>query len=312
METLTEYRDRSKEIDGWLREAGIKTKPYINPPLDKDVFALTMDGNNLRFWPGLATIEVDTDKQKRQAVMVVNEGRREITRTWQMNTAGQSRPVAPTREMVFREFPVYVPRRRFGKYSVRDLTPSDVQRAREQEYKEYVQASDSYTTYSTRQRPRPPYFTTQWEITATIIVPESETTFLVGFDERRQFISMLPKRANSVEQAHRILRPAGVPDDAIRQGEWFFVPVSPTVSKKLDDYVQRHPTQLWMAPLENYSSHHAVRIRMNGDTYANMVAFDTRKDHHGPIKLDGWHRVVRNTEVVPRNSQARVAQRMWD
>jgi hypothetical protein len=75
METLTEYRDRSKEIDGWLREAGIKTKPYINPPLDKDVFALTMDGNNLRFWPGLATIEVDTDKQKRQAVMVVNEGR---------------------------------------------------------------------------------------------------------------------------------------------------------------------------------------------------------------------------------------------
>lgn len=296
METLQAYRDRVREIDGWLKEAGIRTKPYVNPPLHRDVFALTMDRNHLRLWPGQATVEVATDKKLRQAVIVATEDRREITQTYVISTRQNDHP---TKRQVFDSFPVFVPRRRFGKWSVKDMTTQS-----ERERRRVEQERQGHNRFV--------YYTTQWEVTASIVVPPAETTFLVGYDERRQFISMLPKRVNSVEKAHRVLRPAGVPADAPRQGEWFFVPVSKRTSAKLDEYVQAHPTQLAMAPLEWGSSHHAVRIRMDGQWYATMVVYDARSDHHGPLKLNGWHRIVRNNEVVPRNSQTRVAQRMWD
>lgn len=297
-ETLEPVRERAAEIEGWLNEVGIKTKPYVNPPLDRDVFAMNLEGNSLRFWPAIAQVEVATDKDKKQAVMVVTEDRREITRVYQLQSR-QNFP--PTREDVFRRFPVQVPRRRFGKFSVRDLTSTQVKRQREEQLREAQETGGRIT-----------YYTSTWEVTATIIVPPTETTFLVGFDERRQFICMLPERVESVKQAHKVLRPAGISSKALRHGEWFLDPVSNDIRKKIEAHILRHPTQVAMRPLESYSSHWAVTVRVEKQTYANMVVYDTRQDRHGPINLDGWHRVVRNNEVVPRSTQQRNTQRMWD
>lgn len=48
--------------------------------------------------------------------------------------------------------------------------------------------------------------------------------FLVGEDDGQTFKVRVPLRVKSVEQAIKWLRPAGVPADAPRQGEYFFVP----------------------------------------------------------------------------------------
>jgi len=47
-----------------------------------------------------------------------------------------------------------------------------------------------------------------------------------------------------------------------------------------------------------------------GGRYAIGPIVDTRKGHHKPLMLDGWHKVMRNTEVVAKRAAA--PRRHWD
>lgn len=75
--------------------------------------------------------------------------------------------------------------------------------------------------------------------------PEGIRRYLMGMDERRLFISELPDKhgkINTVEDAHRVLKPYDVKDrkkrkkvKILRQGEWFFINADPTELIKIKE-----------------------------------------------------------------------------
>jgi len=144
--------------------------------------------------------------------------------------------------------------------------------------------------------------------------PETTTAFLVGIDESSHFISQLPELATSVEEAHEILKPEGLGDNYLRQGEWFFVPVTdPLVVEDLDDRLRRSLDRRRSAAfgeMERDSSHQGIAVPAYGGRYAIGPIIDTRKGHHKLLMLDGWHKVMRNTEVVVK--QAAAPRWRWD
>lgn len=190
-------------------------------------------------------------------------------------------------------------------------------------------------------------------VKVTAHVPASDMVLLAGYDEDALFICELPKLVSSVEQAHEVLVPPEVKRASSyeRQGEWFFVPVSEAeVSRiakvmatgKVNDLRTREGRVEWegmvtsvtklpmgieacnygsYVPLEPGSSHRAstyVEISSKSDRIKYVSGFitDTRKGHHKPLFLNGWHRIHRNTEVV-RNLNAMTSartsrRRYWD
>lgn len=120
---------------------------------------------------------------------------------------------------------------------------------------------------------------------------------LVGCDERQLFMCELPKPCTTVKQAHEALRPKTLPKDekVIRQGEWFFVPtndITPSVTHRntaINRFIPR-----------TGKPHVADEIGLGpGGVYARG---GVRHPDHKTIKLRGWHRVVKNLEVVQNRS----------
>jgi hypothetical protein len=82
-------------------------------------------------------------------------------------------------------------------------------------------------------------------------VIQSSTTdrkrhFLCGMDEQHLFIALLPDPVSTVRAAHEALRDPrvtaaerGAPQATIRQGEWFFVPLSPSEARDVEAEVDR-------------------------------------------------------------------------
>jgi len=62
--------------------------------------------------------------------------------------------------------------------------------------------------------------------------------------------------------------------------------------------------------LESLSSHQGITVIAYGGRYAIGPIVDTRKGHHKLLMLDGWHKVMRNTEVVVK--QAAAPSWHWD
>lgn len=133
--------------------------------------------------------------------------------------------------------------------------------------------------------------------------PSASRRYLCGMDERHLFIAEVPG-GTTVRDAHRALKPAEVreverssPGRVLRQGEWFFVPLSETEARRLAASVRGSP---WMvrrdeslggngrSHLADEVVHHALGVFARGRV---------RHPDHAPIILDDWRRVHRNAEV---------------
>lgn len=77
-------------------------------------------------------------------------------------------------------------------------------------------------------------------------VPAEKRHFLMGMDECHLFVCRLPRAATTVAEAHRILAPESVrasresKKKVVRQGEWFFTPVSPDVERQISAHIKKY------------------------------------------------------------------------
>lgn len=317
----------SKKVAAELKKFGIKAKGYVSTPEaavdNKDVFLLSLDENDqsVRVWPGIAQVEVKGSKTHKQAVLNVVEKQRVITHEVEFTRRFSKKPgniSADLRERFISNFPIALPNRDVVSWDLTDFKSEVEQDA----YPSLVESTKRYKVSAT--------------VTAT--VPTTTQSFLVGQDETSQFISMLPKKAKSVEEAHKILRPKRVTSDAIRQGEWFFQPVSEALSKILDAKVAEQPDIMDdVYPLDkegDESTHWCTQVTLSESKYKGKYAeriftigwvTDRRRrlrttrrrsgrrtfSHHAPLFLADWHEIIKNREIEPPPSLSGQA-RTWD
>lgn len=131
--------------------------------------------------------------------------------------------------------------------------------------------------------------------------------FLVGMDETANFVCRLPKRVETVEEAHEVLRPEGLLPHAKRQGEWFFTPVREydkaencACGKPLTECGKNlSVVSMALSSRSGVTTHLVRQFSHRGVTFAKGLVEDNRKGRHAPVDLgDTWHRVDRNTEQV--------------
>lgn len=151
-----------------------------------------------------------------------------------------------------------------------------------------------------------------------------ERVFVCGLDRnddpsRRMFyMCQIPVKGTkslwpeTVDEALAMLRPEGLPESALRQGEWFFVPV-PEYSPPSNAYrmkgatpiISDHVEEQQRARLEDGSiapgvaargrRHVATSMALDGSVFAKGLVRDAE---HTTLKLGGvWHRVVKNLAV---------------
>jgi hypothetical protein len=125
--------------------------------------------------------------------------------------------------------------------------------------------------------------------------------FLVGRDERQLFMCRLPNACTSVREAHETLRPPEVKDDAIRQGEWFFLTLPQHELDGLKHDLAKQ--QIWPRLKVSIGS---IIIRRGKPHVADelvvrkgkvYVRGAVRHDDHQTIRFYEWRQVVRNREV---------------
>lgn len=310
--SLVDIHEWNNTLDAELKAAGLKARPYHRPPNARDLFVIALDSSNvIRFWCGSADITFVSDKKARQSVLDVYEKGRTVTNTvkidfhvWQNNLTLEHVRNSLSRYWIERHLGVQLPVG--AEYSI---TAYD--RIEKPERNEYgLVAAAGYGTV-----------TLQGKTKAT------RQSFLIGRDEKSQFISALPRRCKSVFDAHEALRPPGVPRTALRQGEWFFVPATAAekaaIAKSVAgrgskgicgarDYGSATIHRSRVGELEDGSSHHApCNIIVSNRLYAVGLVYDTRPNRHGQLLLRDWHRVIRNREVVSSTIADRGTAR-WD
>lgn len=145
--------------------------------------------------------------------------------------------------------------------------------------------------------------------------------FVCGLDRndpgrnRMFFMCQIPagtRRPRSVDEALRRLRPKGLPSDALRQGEWFFVPKPnyrpdfkdpnvhkglrvPIVSQEVDEQLRALEQKTQGLRLARDGRHVASTLMVDGAVYAKGVVTD---DEHARLTLGPvWHKVVKNLAV---------------
>lgn len=145
----------------------------------------------------------------------------------------------------------------------------------------------------------------RWEHTATVTakVPATKLYFLVGYDENHMFISCLPKKAESVDEAHRILLPKEVKGvkNYLRQGEFFFIPAT---EKELELIADADASTDDNYPLylqkDGRDSDHEAQVVASVRKKNLLLDFCTGKvynERHKQLFLNGWYKVVVNNEV---------------
>jgi hypothetical protein len=261
-----------------LRGFGLDARPYEKAPLGLEIFAVAIESRQIRPWAGTATFQVVGDSKRRQAVVNVSEAGRQITREYHVSRhllrgAGSPEQMA---KVVAHYFPVFAPGGHLAGFTI---------------------VSDHRRQQATK-------------VCATMDVPRSSTHLLMGYDEVRQFIAALPGRASTVEEAHALLRPK-VGALAVRQGEWFFDPATPTELAAIRRARQRGARAVF-GPLEPGSSHRASVVLVEGQRFAIGKVVDNRVGHHRPVLLGDWHRVVHNTELDQPGGARRRATMKWD
>jgi hypothetical protein len=256
----------------------------------EDLFLIETDRDRKQVTISLSTtskVSIYPDPDFRQVVVVTAEPERSITRSLsrveQLNRWERERSDRWVRDnfrnrlIRGRGFPVSLPRENTT-YEVADL-----------KVKRNENFPDTYVVTAT--------------VTAT--VQATELCFLVGHDESAMFVSMLPKTVRSVKSAHNALRPPGVPKDAPRVGEFFFIPATKAASNRLDRQMAdlRRPHEWfedWCIDSVESENHLANSIfdKFGGAQYAIGWVLDEDK-RHSPLFLGEWHRIERNLEVMP-------------
>lgn len=291
---------KAEKLAAQMDRFNVPTTAFRRGPNGTDVFSISIRGGEVMVWAGTAETTVHGSKKHRQVVLNVEEKARKVSHDVTIDAWAYSHAKLSGHESALRNrFPVSFPASASVKWSYTGWKETTHEDAKKQIGK---------TEPGNRK------FTAK--VTAT--VPATSQSFLVGYDEHNLFVSMLPKKANSVEAAHAMLRPKGVTDAAERQGEWFFEPVSENTSATLDRYVGRNPAALTYSRLRLGSrdggDHRTLHMEMRGKTYAIGFVIDRRGErstHHEPLWLADWHQIFRNTEVQAPASVG-TQRRSWD
>lgn len=306
-----------------LQRFGIQAAAYRRPPTGPDIFALSIQPRSqagvVTINQGTASVEVFGSRKLRQAAVNVRENGRKIVRNVKVIRRVIDHINPPGRDEQIRlltsNFPVTMPSN--TRWTVKDITCTrhDVQTVRE--HGGYLNTYDI------------------WKIKGTVtarVIRRTELSFLIGMDETHHFVAPLPKKVASVKEAHKVLRP-DVKRGSLRQGEWFFEPVSDealikTLNGHADARMYRRQGRFRLGGTTHFAMTHINLVhRRQGDKrkakhlYVRGDIIDGREGHHAVLFLPGWHRVVRNKEdnkkfarVQRATAGARTAgaRRSWD
>lgn len=160
-----------------------------------------------------------------------------------------------------------------------------------------------------------------WHILGAVVLTDAQQrSYLCSLDEGRYFVSLLPKYAETVEEAFQILKPEAVVKaekaklNVKRQGEWFFIPTKIKGFAGLKEFfdlssvtaAQRLATIQVLPRQTPESNRHICRQFKHEGTptlacgkvrhwWSNL---DQATGEHKTVDLgDEWHEVHRNTEV---------------
>jgi hypothetical protein len=144
--------------------------------------------------------------------------------------------------------------------------------------------------------------------------------FLCGQDEAHLFIAQLPREVSSVSDAHDALAPE-IPAEydrgnVRRQGEWFFMPVTPSERFELNMLSPRLIRAGGLAEVAQIRrrgrQHLATEACLLGGARLYARGQIWHPDHR-PLALRGWHRVLMNREpfdpiIVGRGRRTRTVR----
>jgi hypothetical protein len=136
-----------------------------------------------------------------------------------------------------------------------------------------------------------------------------KSRYLCGMDERHLFIARLAG-GTTVRDAHDSLRPRRLPSKAVRQGEWFFVPLTPWEAGRLEAMIAaRRAVVLAKEPIAAGGNPHTAdelaRLpaprwtsdqSSRGPAVAIFVRGAVRHPEHKTVRFRSWVSVVRNAE----------------
>ena len=281
-----------------LKQAGIRARAYKSPPVGKDIFAITVASNHpegtVLVNQGQAQVDIVPDPTRRQAVATVRERGRVVTKRvrgqFEIQT-GFTSTNRTHRRVLKSNFPVIMPagtRWSFSNITARTTVNGNC----------HVSGN----------------------VTAKV-VDRTTNHFLIGMDETRNFICLLPRPAKTVAEAHEMLKPKGLQEGWKRQGEWFFIPCSAEKSEKLDKMAIKEYQRIRERRLGNttHSAKSAIRILEGRKqvVYARGFIVDMRQGHHKALFLNDWHVVRKNKEATlkvgrEQAAAARRRTRTWD
>jgi len=293
-----------------LTSVGIKAKEYANPSSVgvKGTFVIGTEsagrGILIRNTP-TAKIEIATNEEKRQAVLnIVEEPLNSVRKVKVTLTKEEIKAIGTNihsyvvTNKLRNNFPVYIPGA--------NLSVANVKISKKLPDGKAIVSGDVRASMGRKR----------------------EISFLIGMDETSHFISVLPKKVKTVEEAHESLKPKNLPKVAgiKRQGEFFFVP---TTNEVVEEFMKQTKKEVRRSvPLEKDSNHVAqyaipVAIRkvvkrhafdsvsqndmyQKGTHFVRGLIYDKRGYRHAPTDLgETWHTVMRNEEKRPPRAVAR-------
>lgn len=264
-----------------LSKCGANFIPYKRNPISGSLFLVggKPDGTGIYVWAtDKAKVEIrGISKKFKQVALTVSEPKREIVEQVAAYHYGSSYTTPPT----------FSPRTNLpkGTKSLLRNTKRDAQHS----------GHDSQ----------------RWTAEYVHTIPSSKIHLLMGIDEKKHFICILPRQPKSVEDAHNSLKPKEARKAGTKRvGEFFLVPATKQEVKKLLSAKRRNLYN----KLEWDSNHRATVCLTNGNVrYVTGTISDARgESRHKSIFLDGWYKVVRNLEKVADVARGMQRNRYWD
>jgi hypothetical protein len=144
------------------------------------------------------------------------------------------------------------------------------------------------------------------------VTPVVTRHYLIGMDDGHLFIAELPHRGviNSVRDAHTLLKPIIVRErertvTVLRQGEWFFLPLTDAETRELatlqaTDIAYTNVVLTVPKPHDPHPRHPPRMLNSHVAEYGLGAFVSGKVTHHQhrTLVLDGWYRVVHNTEIM--------------
>jgi hypothetical protein len=127
--------------------------------------------------------------------------------------------------------------------------------------------------------------------------------YLCGLDERHYFVAQV-RGGSTVRDAHRELKPDVVRDAershagrTLRQGEWFFVPLTPAEKFQLAGLLRESPWALRRRESLGGNGRPHIADEVVMDVHRVYARGVVRHPDHKPLALPEWRRVHRNAEI---------------